>query len=178
MEKAAQIGHSLADIPGIADLKVQPLIMIPQVKVHFQPEKAAQFGLTPADVRQATTTLIQGTKVGEIYEEQKIYDVVVWGTPEARSNIEALGALLIDTPLGGAVPLRDVAQVLIAPTPNVISREAASRKIDVTCNVAGRDLGSVVQDIKTKLTSISFAAGYYPEVLGEYAEREHAAQRL
>jgi len=97
--------------------------MIPQVEIKFRPEAAAQFGLTPGDVRQAANTMLKGTKVGEIYQEQMIFDCVVWRTPKVRQDVTALKELVIDTPTGGHVPLGQVADVYVAPTPNGSSRK-------------------------------------------------------
>ena len=93
--------------------------------------------------RDADLNLIKGKKVGELYEDQKIFNVVVWGESEVRRDIDSLRRLMIDTPSGAQVPLGDVADIAIVPTPNSIQREGNSRRIDVLCNVAGRDLGSV-----------------------------------
>ena len=79
----------------MVDLKVQPQVLVPQIEVQFRPERAARLGLTAGDVRRAVTTLVQGTKVGEFYEDQRFFDVVVWGAPEARGSIEAVRALRI-----------------------------------------------------------------------------------
>ncbi len=177
-QKAKEIAGAIEGIDGIADLHVQPLTMIPQVEIKFRPESAAQFGLAPGDVRRAANTLLKGTKVGEIYQEQMIFDCVVWGTPEVRQDIMALKELVIDTPTGGHVPLGQVADVYIAPTPNQITREANSRHIDVSCNVSGRDLGSVAREIAAKVEAIDFESGYHPEILGEYAERQQSKNRL
>ena len=177
-DKAQEIGRVISKIEGVADLKVEPQVLVPQIKVRLRPEKAANFGLTPGDVRRAGTTLVKGTKVGEVYEAQKIFDVVVWGAEPIRSDVEALRQLLIDTPGGGHVPLGDVADVQVVPTSNSIKREGASRRIDVTCNVAGRDLGSVARQIEQQVREVSFDHGYHPEFLGEYAEREATQKRL
>jgi len=177
-KKAKEIYEVIANVDGVADLKVQPQTLVPQIEVKFRPEAASQFGLVPGNVRRAVTTLIKGTKVGEIYEEQKIFDVVVWGIPEVRHEIGAVQALMIDVPTGGQVPLGEVADVYIAPTPNEITREASSRRIDVTCNVRGRDLGSVAREIERLVKDITFESGYHPEILGEYAEREQSRNRL
>jgi len=177
-EKAKEIAGAIGEIDGIIDLHVQPLTMIPQVEIKFRPEAAAQFGLAPGDVRRAANTLLKGAKVGEIYEEQMIFDCVVWGTPKVRHDITALQTLVIDTPTGGHVPLGQVADIYIAPTPNQITREANSRHIDVSCNVAGRDLGSVAREIEAKVGAIDFDTGYHPEILGEYAERQQSRNRL
>ena len=178
IKKGQEVGRTLKDVAGIADLKVQALKMVPQVKIKFRPQNAALFGLTPGDIRRAVSTIFKGIKVGEIYEDQKIFDVVVWGTPAVRGNVEALRRLVIKTPSGGAVPLREVADVYFAPTPNGITREAASRRIDVTCNIQGNDLAGVVRDIKERLKAVPFAQGYYPEVIGEYAAQEESRNRL
>ena len=176
--KAKEIADTISKVEGIADLHIQPLTMVPQVEIRFRPETAAQFGLTPGDVRRPATTLIKGTKVGEIYQEQKIFDVAVWGVPKVRHDVAALQSLLLDIPHGGHVPLADVAEVFVAPTPNEITREANSRYIDVSCNVRGRDLGSVAREIAAQVEAVDFAAGYHPEILGEYAERQQSKNRL
>lgn len=177
-KKARQVGDSLAHVEGVSDLKVQPQILVPQLEVKFRPEAAAQFGLSAGDVRRTINTIVNGTKAGEIYEDQKIFDVVVWGTLEQRNNIETIRNMLIDIPTGGRVPLKDVADVYIAPTPNEITRESSSRRIDVTCNTKGKDLGTVARNIEAKLKTISFDEGYHPEILGEYAERQASQSRL
>jgi CzcA family heavy metal efflux pump len=177
-DKAKEVGEVLSTVEGVSDLKVQPQTLVPQLAVRFNADNAGRFGLSAADVRTAINTLVNGTKVGEIYQDQKIFDVVVWGTAEQRSNIETIRELQIDLPRGGRVPLKDVADVYVAPTPNEITRESSSRRIDVTCNTKGKDLGSVARDIEEKLKGISFASDYHPEILGEYAERQESQNRL
>lgn len=177
-EKAKEVSTQLSGVQGVSDLKVQPQTLVPQLAVKFLPDQAARFGLSPTDVRNAINILVNGLKVGEIYQEQKIFDVVVWGTQQQRNNIENVRDLLIDIPAGGRVPLKDVADIYVAPTPNEITRESSSRRIDVTCNTKGRDLGSVARDIETRLKVIPFDAGYHPEILGEYKERQESQTRL
>ncbi len=177
-EKAAEAARAISGTPGVADLRVEPQVLVPQVELRFRPGPAERLGLTPGDVRRAATTLVKGTKVGEIYEDQKIFDVVVWGADKVRGDVDALRELRIDTPSGAHVPLGDVADVEIAPTPNVINREGASRRIDVSANVRGRDLGSVAREIEGKVRGLRFERGYHPEFLGEYAARAQSRNRL
>jgi CzcA family heavy metal efflux pump len=177
-QKAGEIGRSLAGIDGIADLAVQQMTMVPQVEVRVRPEAAQIAGVTPARVRETLATLLQGSKVGELYQEQKIFDVVVWSPPAIRGDLFAIRRLAIDTPTGGYVPLEAVADVTLAPTPNEITREGGSRRIDVTANVRGRDLGAVARDIQARLSTVTFKEGYHAEVLGEYAERAASQNRL
>jgi Cu/Ag efflux pump CusA len=92
--------------------------------------------------------------------------------------VDSIRELLIDTPYGDKVRLADVADVRVAPTPNVVQREGQSRKMDVSANVRGRDLGSVVQDVERQLEKVEFPLGYHVEVLGENRERQAAQQSL
>jgi Cu/Ag efflux pump CusA len=120
-------------------------------------------------------------KAGEVYRDQKSFDVVVWGIPKLRTDLSALRRLPIETPLGGYVALGDVAEVQVVPAPNEIKREHASRRIDVTCNVKGRDLGSVAREIQALVSNpekVKFDRGYHPEFLGEYAARAASQRRL
>ena len=177
-EKAEEVKTAIADIRGLIDLKVQPQVSVPQVEVHFRPDAAAAFGLTAGEVRRAVTLLMKGVKVGEFYENQNIFDVVVWGAPQVRSSIDALRAMRIELPGGGLIPLNEVADVYIAPTPNQITRESASRYTEVTCNVRGRDLGSAAREIERKVRNVVFDRGYHPEFLGEYAIEKASRQRI
>jgi CzcA family heavy metal efflux pump len=177
-ERAQAVGAALSGIDGVADLKVQAQVLVPQVQVRFRPDRGALFGLTPGAVRSSVATLVQGTKVGEFYEGQQVFDVVVWGVPEVRGDLDAIRKLQIPLANGATVPLQSVSDVYVDSVPNEITRENGSRRIDVTANVRGRDLGAVARDIDTALSSIAFEQGYYAEVLGEYAEREASTNRL
>ena len=176
--KAKEVAAAMEKVEGVTHLKVEPQVLVPQVTVRLRPDAAEQFGLTPGQVRRAATTLVQGTKVGEVYQQQRAYAVTVWGAEAVRSDVYALGEMLIDAPNGAQVPLRDVAEIAIQPTPNEIKREGASRRIDVTCNAEGRDLGSVAREIEQRVRGLSFDRGYHPEFLGEYAARQESQRRL
>lgn len=175
---AADLGKAVGGVPGVADLQVEAQVLVPEVQVRLRPEAMQQFGLTPGHVRRTAGTLVKGARVGEIYDGQQIFDVAVWGTGEVRRDLTAVRRLRIDLPGGGQVPLGDVAEVFIAPSPNVIQRENASRRIDVSCNVSGRDLGSVAREIGGRVRAFPFARGYHAEVLGEYAARQASRRQL
>jgi len=175
---AAAVGEALRDIPGVTALKVEPQVLVPRITVRVRPESAALHGLTDAPMRQAVETLVRGRKVGEVYQDQKIRDVTVWGVPSVRADLTSLREILIGTPAGGHVRLGDVAEVEISPTPNAIRRDGASRRIDVTCNVSGRALGDVAREIEARVARLKFPPGHHPEILGEWAERQTAERRL
>jgi Cu/Ag efflux pump CusA len=176
--KADEVRDALAGIEGIADLKKELHADVAQVDVEVDLAAAQRYGIKPGDVRRAASFLMQGEEVGDIYQNGKTYDVNVWSTPATRSNPMNVGDLLIDTPAGGHVRLSEVADVRIVPSPNVVEREGQSRKIDVSANVKGRDLGSVAQDVKAALETVELPLEYRAEVLGEYAERQAAQRNL
>jgi Cu/Ag efflux pump CusA len=122
--------------------------------------------------------LLAGEEVGDIFRDGKAYDVNVWSTPATRQSLTSVRNLLIDTPSGGHVRLGDVADVRIRPAQSVIYRENDSRRIDVGAEVTGRDLSAVADEVEDRLDNIQFPLGYHAVVLGEYAEREAASNRL
>ncbi|MBN2475269.1 MAG: efflux RND transporter permease subunit [Pirellulales bacterium] len=175
---AQRVRDAIADVPGVSDLKVEQQVLVPQLDVHLKPEAAEQFGLSAGDVRRAATTLIKGRTVGEVYRQQKVFQVAVWGVPEVRGSVAAVRDCLIETPSGAHVPLGEVAEVAIVPAPNTIKRESTSRRIDVTCNVRDRDLGSVARDIESRVHQLPFDRGYHPQFLGEYAAQTESKRRM
>jgi CzcA family heavy metal efflux pump len=177
-EQAEEVSATIAEVPGVADLHIQPQILVPQIEVRFRPEAGRRYGLSPADVQRAVGTLVRGEKVGEFYEDQKVFDIVVWGEPGVRADPILLAGLMVDTPEGGQVPLREVAEVTTAPMRNEITREGASRKIDVTFNVAEGELGEVAAEVERRIAAMAFPTGYHPEVIGEWAEQRAARTRM
>ncbi|HEY6932604.1 MAG TPA: efflux RND transporter permease subunit [Marmoricola sp.] len=176
--KAHEIQQRLAGIPGLVDLHTDLQVDEPQIEVTVKLHKAAQYGLKPGDVRRAASTMIAGEEVGDIFRNGKAYDTVTWSIPSSRNNVTDVQNMLLDTPNGGKVPLWKVADARVRPIPNVIERQGGSRRIDVGANVAGRDLGSVVADVKERLEKVSYPRGYHAELLGEWSERQAAQHRL
>lgn len=176
--RAQDVSAAMSRVNGLADLKVQAQVLVPQIEVKVRSEVASRFGLTAGGVRDQVETLVRGRRVGEVYEAHRAFDVVVWSVPEARNDVTTLRALPIDLPAGGAVPLSEVADVRLSPTPNEITRESASRRLDVTANIRGRDLGSVAREVEAAVRTVKLDAGYHPEFLGEYAAQRESSRRL
>ncbi len=176
--KAEEVKQRLARIDGTADVHTELQVEQPQVNIEVDLAKAQLYGLKPGDVRRAASTFVAGVDAGSLFEEQKVFQVVVWGTPNTRHSLNSIRDLLIDTPNGGQVHLGDVASVNIAPTPNLIQHETVSRRIDVSLNVHGRDPSAVASDIKQSLQGIKFPLEYRAEVLGGYQEQQAAQIRL
>jgi len=177
-QKAEEVEQALKDIPGLIDLHAEQQIGVPQIVVRAKLEAAARFGIKPGDIRRVVNVLMSGIEVTDIHKAGKVYDVFVWTAPSARDNVTDIGEFLIDTPYGGRVRLAEVADITVEPTPNKIRRENNSRRIDVHANVKGRDLGSVANEVEARLQKINFPIGYYPQLLGEYKERQAARKNL
>ena len=175
---ARQVNDVLANVDGIVAAHPDFVVDVPQVNVEVNLAAAERYGLKPGDVRRAAATLVAGEEVADLFRAGKAYDVQVWSTPPTRASLTSIRDLLIDTPSGDRVRLADVASVAIKPTPNVIERDGASRRIDVGGNVRGRDMGSVVRDVQQRLAAIPFPLGYDAELLGAHAERQSAQQGL
>ncbi len=176
--KAEQVKGALSAVDGLHEVEIEPISVEPQVEIQPDLTAAERFQVKPGDVRRAATTLLSGLQVGNLYEEQKVFDVVVWGAPEIRANLTDVQELLIDTPRGGHVTLGEVAEIRIAPAPVVIRRDAVSRFIDVSASVSGRSLTSVASDIENALAEIDFPLEYHAELISRSAERQAAQQRV
>jgi CzcA family heavy metal efflux pump len=176
--KADEVTASVSKVKGVVDLTPELQTDVPNIEVKVDLAKAENYGLKPGDVRRQASTLVEGEEVGDIYRAAKTYDVNVWSVPNTRSSLTGIENLPIDTPNGHQIHLTDVADVAVRPTPNFIRHEAQQRRIDVLANADGRDLGSVVKDIKARLSNVKFPLAYHAEVLGEYKERQDAQHRL
>jgi CzcA family heavy metal efflux pump len=176
--KSDQILRLVSSVRGVADAHRDISSDVPQAEVTVNLARAEQYGLKPGDVRRDAATLVAGEEVGDIFRAGKAYDTVVWSLPQTRHSFTDIENLPIDLPSGGHIRLGEVAAVALRPNPNAIDRQGDSRYLDVGAAVAGRDLGSVVSDIKTKLASVRLDRGYHVELLGEYKERQTAQSRL
>jgi Cu/Ag efflux pump CusA len=166
-ETADQVREALATVHGVIGPVVEAQPTQPVVEIKVDLAAAQRHGLQPGDVRRAASTLVSGLTVGSLYEEQAIFDVVVWGGPAQRQSVHDLESVRIDTPTGAQVPLGDVARVVFASDPPVISHDATSRSLDVTAQVQGRDHDDVAHDVTTRLQQLSFPYEYRAEVVSD-----------
>jgi Cu/Ag efflux pump CusA len=165
--QAREVNEILADTEGVRNPRVKLSAEEPTLEVEIDLAAAERYGIKPGEVRRAAATLLAGIQVGSLFEEQKVFDVVVWGTPETRASLTSIRELPIDTPNGGQVALGDVADVQIRPNPTVIRHEAVSRYIDVAADLSGRSRGSVVSDVERRLEEAEFPLEYHAEVLDQ-----------
>jgi Cu/Ag efflux pump CusA len=166
--KAQQVRAMLAHVPGLAAPTVRLTPRQPTVDVQVKLAAAQKYGLRPGDVRREATTLTSGLIVGNLYEQSKIFDVVVWGAPGSRSDLTELGNLLIGTPTGRMVPLKSVATVAIRPEPTAITHDDVLRDVEVAAKVTG-DPGATADAVRQRLAAVPMPYEYHAEVFANAA---------
>jgi Cu/Ag efflux pump CusA len=167
--QADAVRNAMSGIEGVGDLLVEHANEEPTVEIQVNLAAAQRAGIKPGDVRRAATTLLSGLLVGSLFQEQKVFEVVVWSTPETRSSVNSIRDLLIDTPSGIPVRLGEVADVRIAPNPSVVKRESVSRYIDVSANVNDRSIEAVEEDIESQVKKLNFPIEYHAEIVTDKA---------
>jgi Cu/Ag efflux pump CusA len=176
--KAEEIRAAIAKIPGIESPRVELQVEEPAIEVKVDVDRAAEYGLKPGDVRRATSAIVGGITVGALFEEQKVFDVVVWGRPELRDNIEDVRNLMLNSENGNQVRLAQIADVHISPATSIIRRQGSSRRIDVMAKVDDRALGDVADDVARTVGQVAFPFEHRAEVLGEYKEQRAALRSI
>lgn len=177
--KAELVAKTIAEIPGVARPQVIPPVVEPMIEIEVNVDKASAKGVKPGDVRRAAATLVSSITAGNLFQEQKIFDVVVWGVPAQRASLSNIQDLLVDAPNDSSqVRVGDVAEVRIRPNPSVIKHDAVSRYIDVTAQIEGASLAGVTRTVAERMKQISFPSEHHVEVLGEATERQRVQSDL
>ena len=175
----AQVRDAMQDIPGVVDLQLEPQVPIKQVQIKFNRQAAARYGLTVGQLSAVIETALNGKVVDQILDNQQLFDLVVWLPESDRNNLETISNLLVDTPNGIKIPLTQVAQVNYGTGPNTINRENVSRLIVVSANVAERDIGSIITDVRAKVKDrVTLPAGYFIQYGGQFESEQRAAKNL
>ena len=174
-----QVQSAMSEISGLTDLQLEPQVPVRQVQIQFDRDAAARYGLTIGELSETIETALNGRTISQVLEQQQTFDIVVWLPENYRNDIEVIGNLLVDTPNGQKIPLAQVAKIEYGTGPNTINRENVSRFIVVSSNVVGRDLGSVIKDIRDKVKQqVQLPPGYYIEYGGQFEAQEGATKTL
>jgi CzcA family heavy metal efflux pump len=176
--KAEEIRKILESVKGVEDIRVEQAAAEPTLEVEVDLERAGKHGLKPGDIRRATSALVSGITVGALFQDQKVFDVVVWGAPEIRDNLSDIKGLMIDTEDDEQVRLGDVANVRIGKSDSVIRRQGVSRRIDIDADVEGRPLSDVTREVARRIGDVQFPFEYHAQVLGEHVERRTALRSI
>jgi Cu/Ag efflux pump CusA len=175
-QKAGDVRTMLTRVPGVANPVVRPIPQQPTVAVKVNLAAAQKYGLRPGDIRRDATTLTSGLIVGNLYEQSKIFDVVVWGAPQTRSNLTELGNMLIDTPGGGQVALKDIASLTVRAEPAAIVHDDVLRSVEVAASVTG-DPSAVAAAVRAQIARMPMPYEYHAEVFGSATTRSSDATR-
>jgi CzcA family heavy metal efflux pump len=176
--QANTVRQAISGIDGVVDPQVDLPPTERALEIEVDLAKAQRFGIKPGDVRRANATLLQGIQVGSIFEDQKVFEVIVQGAPSMRRSVDSVRGIRIDRPDGGSVRLGDVADVRVVPTPSVIQRDAVSRRLDVEAGIDGRSLGDVTADVEERLASLRFPLEYHAEVVDANTAEEIGSSQL
>jgi CzcA family heavy metal efflux pump len=174
--EAAKLQKAISGVSGAAGPRVILPAEEPSLEIEVDLATAQKYGIRPGDVRRAAAILVSGIHVGSIFEEQKIFDVVVWSEPELRQSVSDIENLLIDIPGGQQIPLGELADVRMVSSPTVISREAVSPYLDIVFNAEGRSVAAVAAEVDRAVKGYAFPLEYHAEVLNNSARQQAAMQ--
>jgi len=185
-DTATEISAVMEAIPGASEVKVEQTTGLPMLTLNIDRDKTSRYGLNVGDVQDAVATAIGGTEAGTLFEGDRRFDIIVRLPDNLRSNLDAINRLPIPLPQGqnrdgrtNYIPLAEVASLEMAPGPNQISRENGKRRIVISTNVRGRDIGSFVAEAEQKLQQkIKIPSGYWTSWGGQFEQLQSAAHRL
>ncbi len=183
---AEEVSSKLEKIPGASEVKVEQTTGLPMLTVNIDRQKSARYGLNVADIQDAVATAIGGREAGTLFEGDRRFDILVRLPESLRNDLESMKRLPIPLPrsAGGVegrtnfIQLAEVASFELAPGPNQVSRENGKRRIVVSANVRGRDVGSFVADAEAALAQVKIPAGYWTSWGGTFENLQSATQRL
>ncbi|KVS00242.1 CusA/CzcA family heavy metal efflux RND transporter [Burkholderia vietnamiensis] len=184
-----EVSSMLQKIPGASEVKVEQTTGLPMLTVNIDRQKAARYGLNVADIQDVVATAIGGREAGTLFEGDRRFDILVRLPESLRNDLESMKRLPIPLPratggTGGAegrtnfIQLAEVASFELAPGPNQVSRENGKRRIVVSANVRGRDVGSFVADAEAALAQVKIPTGYWTSWGGTFENLQSATQRL
>ncbi len=176
--KAAEVQAALGRVPSVVDLQTEKQVLVPQVRIALDRERAQLYGVQVGDLAELLETALNGRVVGQVLDGQRTYDVYVWYDEPFRDDVQAISEMLVDTPSGEKVPLALLADVREAKGPNIINRENVRRRIVVSANVSGRDLGSTVADMQQAVAGVDLPQGYSVRFEGQFQSQQEATRLI
>jgi CzcA family heavy metal efflux pump len=177
-QKAEEVRATMEKVPGVVDLQVEQQTLIPQLQIALKREEAARYGVRPGEMAELLETAFHGKVVSQVVEGPRTFDVLVRYDEKARLDVESFRRAMVDTPSGAKVPLSAIAEVVEGSGPNVINHDNVQRRIVVMANTAGRDLGSVVDEVRQRVASeVQLPTGYFLSYEGQF-ESQQSATRL
>lgn len=178
-QKADEIASVLAEIRGTKDLNVERVSGQPTVTIVADRAKSARHGINTGDIQDVVEAAVGGKIVTTIYESDRFFDLAVRFPEEARGTAQAIASILVPSPKGYYVPLKEIASVDETEGPVQVSREFGQRRIGIECNVSGRDIGGFVAEAKKKIAAeVQLPEGYHTTWGGQFENQQRAQRRL
>ena len=176
---AAQAEGVMKTIPGIVDLQIEKQVLMPQIKIEVDRDKAKLYGVQVGELNETLETALNGRTVAQVLDGQRSYDVNVRYGESSRGDAESIRRMLIDTEKGQKVPTALISNVLEGKGPNIINRENVQRRIVVQANVSGRDLGAVVNEIQTRINDqVHLPQGFFISYEGQFQSQQEATRLI
>jgi len=176
---AGEVRAAAGAVPGVVDLQVEKQVQVPQLLIRPREEALRAYGLERGQVVQDLETLFQGSVVSRILQGQQSFDLIVKLPESQRQDLASIGNTRIETPGGGFVPVSAVADVSYEPGPNTVNHENTQRRITISMNVAGRDLGSTVKEVQQKIQQqVKLPTGYYLTYGGQFQSQQEASSKI
>lgn len=176
---APQIQKVVSAVPGAVDVQIEPIIPIPQIAIRINREASSRYGLTVDKLSKTIEAAFNGISVSKVLEGQKTFDLVVWFEPKYRNSFDVIRATLIDTPSGRKIPVENIATIEYSTSPNTIRHENVSRNVVIQANVLGRDLGSVIDNVREEINAqVHLPSGYFVVYGGQFEAQEQASRQL
>lgn len=176
---AAQIKGLIETTPGVVDASVERQTLVPQLRITVNRQAIARYGMQAGKITEDLETLFNGKVTGKILDGQKSFDILLRASEEDRTNLENIRNTFVHTPEGNLIPLEQVAKVEYEKGVNAVSHENTQRRITVSSNVQGRDLGATVEEIKAKIKAeITLPQGYFIEYGGQYEAQQEGSRLI
>lgn len=174
-----QIKSAIEDVDGIEDLNLEQQVERPELKIVPRPEMLARYGITEPEFNDYIAVFLKGEQVSQVYEGNKSFNLIVRSDEESRRTMADIRNLMVDTSNGNKIPLSNIADIISSTGPNTIHRENVARKIVISANANGRDLGSVVNDIQKEINAkVNLPEGYHIEYGGQFESEKSASKTL
>jgi cobalt-zinc-cadmium resistance protein CzcA len=178
-QKTAEIAKVVAPIAGVTDLTTEVVAGQPYITIQIDRNRIARYGINVNDVLSVVEIAVGGKAASQVYEENRFFDLTVRFPEEKRNSVEAIGNILVDSPAGARVPLKQLADVSVVDGPVQISREDGQRRMGIEFNIKGRDMGSVVQEAQEQIKrKVALPSGYYLSWGGQFENQQQAMKRL
>lgn len=176
---ANRVEDEMAKVPGVVDLSVEQVSDIPELRIAFDRKAVARYGMRVGELAEELEAAFAGRVAGQILEQGRTYDLVVRYDAAVKGDVESISNALFDAPSGLKVPLKMLAKIERRAGPNTINRENVQRKVVISCNVQGRDLGSVIEEIRQRVSSgVKLPDGYYVTYGGQFESEQEARRTI